>query len=143
MLQRDCTCARQQRQTILGALALGLSEVSAANVPGMGRAFASFLRLGETLLRAATRERQSGKYRRASSAYKWIRILVVCRYPVGTGLVQFQSLSYKLVDPLRALDGYVTSTLRRIYPPTHRCSGKAISKGGHLRLQGVRNRYTE
>src|SRR3954471_4823829 len=78
MLQRDCTCARQQRQTMLGALALGLSEVSAANVPGMGRAFASFLRLGERLLRAATRQRQTGKHRRASSCVQVDRILFRC-----------------------------------------------------------------
>src|SRR5438270_13988033 len=60
MLQRDCSRARQQRQTTLGPLALGLSEVSAANVSGRGRPFARFLCLGERVLRAATRERQTG-----------------------------------------------------------------------------------
>src|SRR5439155_25638957 len=65
--ERGCTRAGQQRLAVLGALALGLSGVSAANVPGMGRAFVSFLRLGRSLLRPATLQRQTGKHRRASS----------------------------------------------------------------------------
>src|SRR4051812_14916645 len=78
MLQRDCSRARQQRQTTLGPLALGLSEVSAANVSGMGRPFARFLCLGERVLRAATRERQTGNTVVRALAYKWIRILFRC-----------------------------------------------------------------
>src|ERR1700681_392097 len=51
MLQRNRAGGRQQRQAVLGTLALGLSQVHAADLSRVGGAFHPALYLGESILR--------------------------------------------------------------------------------------------
>jgi hypothetical protein len=51
MLQRNCAGGRQQRQAVLGTLALGLSQVHATDLSRVGGAFHPVLYLGESVLR--------------------------------------------------------------------------------------------
>src|SRR4051794_24527289 len=46
----------------------------------------------------------------------------------GPGLAQFQLLSYKAADWIGALDGYVTSTLRRTDPTSRTPPGMVIGE---------------
>src|SRR5436305_14039849 len=56
----------------------------------------------------------------------------------GRGQPQAMAMNkLRAVDGGSTLDVYVTSTLRRIDPATQTCSGKALGKAGHLRVQGV------
>ena len=62
-IQRNRSRARQQRQTALGALAVGVPEVPTPNVPRVGAPLDRILRLGPPVLRAAAREGQAAQYR--------------------------------------------------------------------------------
>ena len=56
MLRRRCARYRAQRQQVLGALAIALPEVRAADLRGVGRALDPVLLLGRGLLSPTTRQ---------------------------------------------------------------------------------------
>ena|SRR5947199_2407662 len=78
MLQRDCTRARQQRQTKLGALALGLSEVSAATFQEWAVHSLASCAWAKDYYQQQRAKGKPGNTVVRALAFKWIRILFRC-----------------------------------------------------------------
>src|SRR5205823_13822248 len=70
MLQRNCTSAGHQWKTALGALALGVSQVSQTDLSRVGCALAFLFGLGQSLLRPATRQRQAAEHGPEGSGFQ-------------------------------------------------------------------------
>src|SRR4051812_19821190 len=79
MLQRNCTSAGHQWKTALGALALGVPQISQADLSRVGCALAFLFGLGQGLLRPATRHRQAAQHSREGSGFKVDRFFFFLR----------------------------------------------------------------
>jgi hypothetical protein len=78
MLDRDRTRGRAKRQAILGAWALGLSQVRPAKHPRVGSAFHEELRVGRQFYDLQRSRNKSHHAAIRSLAFKWLRILYRC-----------------------------------------------------------------